>query len=349
MSLNAPSTPALAPSIYLPRILTSFPTSTTATETFAVQFELPTPSPLSLGKTPVTIAIRGDLLQYQGADEADEVSPEHDAMSARCAQQAPPKFDSTTAERATQDLLITSSAMSYSGGRSHSRSPIFKSKSKSSKHHRRRRHHHQNLSSRTRKQQGNAPKLHIVVPPTPRTKQRRAVATHIITYLAYPLVPLVSVTTGESHPGFPSSILQFQLLTHDQLDSLARWYHQTSDAGRERWDYPCPLDEGKTWCRASSRARNGDEGMNVDLDTKRRRWGRFIGLRGCESPVVQQQQQVGQAEQNGAGNADNDMDMEDTKETTEEMRARLDREWREALRRAREQDLLREKTWRGRF
>ena len=32
------------------------------------------------------------------------------------------------------------------------------------------------------------------------------------------------------------------------------------------------------------RNRNGD-GNEVDLVTKRRRFGRFIGLRGCESPV----------------------------------------------------------------
>lgn len=29
----------------------------------------------------------------------------------------------------------------------------------------------------------------------------------------------------------------------------------------------------------------GEKGREVDLATKRRRFGRFIGLRGCESPI----------------------------------------------------------------
>lgn len=61
-------------------------------------------------------------------------------------------------------------------------------------------------------------------------------------------------------------------------------------------------------------------GDDVSIETKRRRWGRFIGLRGCESPV------------DGGGNG------QEVMETEEEMLARMEREWQEALRKARSED-----------
>ena len=65
----------------------------------------------------------------------------------------------------------------------------------------------------------------------------------------------------------------------------------------------------------------------VSLATKRRRWGRFIGLRGCESPTE------------GGFEIDEE----------ERLVERMEREWREAMRRAREEDAMREKGWRGRW
>ena len=63
----------------------------------------------------------------------------------------------------------------------------------------------------------------------------------------------------------------------------------------------------------------------VELSTKRRRWGRFIGLRGCESPT---------AEEAGGG---------------EGLMERMEREWLRARERAREEEIAREKGWRGRW
>lgn len=70
----------------------------------------------------------------------------------------------------------------------------------------------------------------------------------------------------------------------------------------------------------------------VDMATKRRRFGRFIGLRGCESPV----QDHGQ-----------DANTADAMETGSEMLARMEREWQEALARAANEELgsWREKGW----
>ena len=63
----------------------------------------------------------------------------------------------------------------------------------------------------------------------------------------------------------------------------------------------------------------------VTLMTKRRRWGRFIGLRGCESPEG--------------------LDEEEQESLVE----RMEREWKRAVDRAREEEVMREKGWRGRW
>ena len=58
----------------------------------------------------------------------------------------------------------------------------------------------------------------------------------------------------------------------------------------------------------------------MTLDTKRRRFGRFIGLRGCESPVDDGQR---------------------------EMEERMEREWQRQLQRRRDEDRMKQKSWRG--
>ncbi|KAK0633437.1 hypothetical protein B0T14DRAFT_399680, partial [Immersiella caudata] len=82
------------------------------------------------------------------------------------------------------------------------------------------------------------------------------------------LAPLVQLTTGEIHPSFPSTLLSFWLLTDPELEELASFYHQRTPC-QWTWRYPCPVRWG--------------EGLTIEA--KRRKIGRFIGLRGCESPV----------------------------------------------------------------
>lgn len=138
-----------------------------------------------------------------------------------------------------------------------------------------------------------------------------------VNHLTTPLVPLISVTTGLPHPSFPRSLLQYHLLTHQQLDSLARWYHQSEPAIRESFDYPA-------WIPPYTNRDGSDTGFEeVPLSTKRRRWGRFIGLRGCESPTVE--------------------------ESEEALVERMEREWQRARERARDEEIAREKGWRGRW
>jgi hypothetical protein len=85
--------------------------------------------------------------------------------------------------------------------------------------------------------------------------------------MAITLRPLVSLTLGDAHPDFPYTLLNYWLLNSSQLDELAHFYHQRTPS-IYTYKYPCPV----TW-------RN-----DATLEEKRRRIGRFIGLKGCESP-----------------------------------------------------------------
>ena len=92
-----------------------------------------------------------------------------------------------------------------------------------------------------------------------------------VEHLALTLQPLLSMTTGTPHPAFPRSILAFHLLTERQLDDLAHFYHQRTPT-LHSLHYPAPIIT--RWKR------------DADIEDKRRRFGRFLGLRGCDSPVV---------------------------------------------------------------
>ncbi|RBR24828.1 uncharacterized protein FIESC28_02396 [Fusarium coffeatum] len=87
--------------------------------------------------------------------------------------------------------------------------------------------------------------------------------------MALPLAPLVQLTTGAVHPSFPTTVLNFWLLTDEQLESLAQFYHQRTPSPWTN-QYPCPV----TWR------------SDLPLEEKRRKMGKFIGLRGCESPIL---------------------------------------------------------------
>ena len=78
----------------------------------------------------------------------------------------------------------------------------------------------------------------------------------------------MQVDTGVVHPAFPGTLLAFWLLSDDQLESLASFYHQRTPHPLY-CEYPRPV----AWQ------------SDVPLELKRKRLGRFIGLNGCESPA----------------------------------------------------------------
>lgn len=90
-----------------------------------------------------------------------------------------------------------------------------------------------------------------------------------IKQMALPLAPLVSLTEGDVHEGFPRTIVNYWLLVEEQLDELAHFYHQRTP-GVYTHRYPKTMN----W-RAG-----------LTLEEKRRKLGKFIGLRGCDTPLV---------------------------------------------------------------
>ncbi|RWQ96376.1 hypothetical protein C8Q69DRAFT_242834 [Paecilomyces variotii] len=139
---------------------------------------------------------------------------------------------------------------------------------------------------------------------------------HAVKHLSSPLAPLVSITTGLPHRDFPRTLLAYHLLTSDQLDDIARHYHQVWPPMPETFGYPI---------RVPAWVGTGRE-YELDIETKRRRLGRFMGLRGCESPVVDNAHTENWQREACAWESD------------EEMKERMEREWQAALLCARSQD-----------
>lgn len=175
-----------------------------------------------------------------------------------------------------------------------------------------------------RRSQHHCPHHCPLNPPAPGSLYRT------LSHLRTPLHPLVSSVTGTQHPDFPRNLLAFHLLTNSQLDGLARHYHQVWPPVQETFWYPIWV---KGWVSSSpSVLQAGEDASLVDLTTKRRRFGRFIGLRGCESPV--------QDHENGAN-------INGAMENSSEMLARMEREWQDAMAKAANEELgtWREKGW----
>lgn len=119
-------------------------------------------------------------------------------------------------------------------------------------------------------------------------KQHHPFFSRVLSHLSHPLTPLVSVTTGMAHPLFPQSILAYHLLDSATLDALALYYHQVEPPVEESFEYPVRVPGWVNLATGTGVAGNSKMKTQVivNLETKRRRFGRFIGLRGCESPTL---------------------------------------------------------------
>ena len=197
--------------------------------------------------------------------------------------------------------------------------------------------------------------------PQKRKRHHHPNFTTIIGHLTKELQPLVSTATGIPHPEFPTSLLKYHLLTHSQLDDLAVHYHQVFPPVPETTQYPLCI---KPWVGTES---------NVDLNVKRRRFGRFIGMRGCESPTILSSSSFSSSSSSSCSTTlpdagrfagmltssaamrnrvhrwrarkqrrpqrqEQQRDEHGDQETVEEMLERMDREWNRSLARARQHD-----------
>ncbi|OJI84183.1 hypothetical protein ASPTUDRAFT_56125 [Aspergillus tubingensis CBS 134.48] len=206
-------------------------------------------------------------------------------------------------------------------------------------------------STSTPKPPTHSPQPHPQPPKNHQKKRKSKLHPHlppILHHLRTPLHPLVSSTTGHEHPDFPLSLLQYNLLTSDQLDRLAVHFHQVHPPVRGSFWYPVRIVPWLRW--DGSDGKGGYVGdAEVGLEVKRRRFGRFIGLRGCEGDyprgrrgrgrsgkgrreVVREEVEEGEIREEEVVDEE---EVEEEEETAEEMLARMEREWFEAMVRAR--------------
>lgn len=93
----------------------------------------------------------------------------------------------------------------------------------------------------------------------------------IMRHLQDPIIPLIPHNAFIAPAEFPTSILEYHLLTHTQLDNLARGFHQVWPAVPETLLYPARM---RPWIGTPDESR-------IDIHTKRLRFGYFIGLGDC--------------------------------------------------------------------
>lgn len=77
----------------------------------------------------------------------------------------------------------------------------------------------------------------------PVTRRNSTLAKKIAT-LQLRLAPLVPLPSGPPHPAFPKTLMAFHLLTEDELDSIAHYYHQ-STPGPWSLHYPAHMNWDK--------------------------------------------------------------------------------------------------------
>lgn len=126
----------------------------------------------------------------------------------------------------------------------------------------------------------------VKLAPVPSTSLKRKRLTAnlqpIITRLRFELAPICALPDGAAHPEYPKTLLHYHCLTELQLDSMARWYHQWTDRPCV-WThaYPACMEWDADFLEWLGESR----GSNYRVRSKKRKFGRFIGLLGCETPV----------------------------------------------------------------
>lgn len=117
-------------------------------------------------------------------------------------------------------------------------------------------------------------------------------------------------------------MLAYNLLTSEQVDSLARHFDQVYPPVPATFNYPVCI---QPWIGT-------EEEKNIDLPTRVRRLGRFFGLRGCEEDVDMED-----VEQGNGNDNDNDSDNGESMSVSEseaEVLRQMEWEWQQALQRA---------------
>jgi len=113
-----------------------------------------------------------------------------------------------------------------------------------------------------------------------------------IAHMKLKLAPIYPLPAGPPHSSFPSTLLQYWLLTEQEIDSMAAYYHQTSPnpwtcqyPANMRWDshFLAKSDPLAMSKKEITHLLTDEERLGV----KRRMLGKFIGLRGWDTPTAE--------------------------------------------------------------
>ncbi|KKY16922.1 hypothetical protein UCDDS831_g06655 [Diplodia seriata] len=99
-----------------------------------------------------------------------------------------------------------------------------------------------------------------------------------LAHLRLSIAPIYPLPDGPPHVDFPATMLQFHLLTEAQLDALARYYSQSAP---DEWTGQYPAAMGWDADFLADPALADADRVRIKL----RKFGRFVGLRGCDTPV----------------------------------------------------------------
>jgi len=91
--------------------------------------------------------------------------------------------------------------------------------------------------------------------------KKRALAQKLAT-LRLPLAPLVPLPSGSPHAAFPRTLLAYHLLTEDELDSIAHYYHQ-STPGFWTNQYPENMNWDKGFLNASKETSTSETSQSL--------------------------------------------------------------------------------------
>ncbi|KAK4869359.1 hypothetical protein LT330_006359 [Penicillium expansum] len=146
----------------------------------------------------------------------------------------------------------------------------------------------------------------------------------LLRHLSSHLYPLVNCETGLEHPDFPPNMLAYNLLTSEQVDNLARHFHQIYPPVPATFNYPVYITP---WIGTA-------EEKTIDLPTRIKRLGRFFGLRGCEEDVDVDVDMDMDMDSSEHGNESEDENGENMSEAEAEVLRQMELEWQQALQRA---------------
>lgn len=104
--------------------------------------------------------------------------------------------------------------------------------------------------------------------------RKPALATRIAA-LKMDLAPLVPMPTGDAHPAFPRTLLAYHLLTEDELDSIAHYYHQ-STPGIWTHQYPACMNWDKDFLRRASLTQQSRRQSQAQVQEEIDMWTQFI-------------------------------------------------------------------------